>query len=209
MNAWTSEEDAWWWALWTPDMAKEPGACPASTPDQASGDEHARKGKFDQWLAVSEALKLDGEGGEAEYDPVTGWGTAAGTVCPVIHSPEAVADEVMSLARVTPSDVVLDLGCGDGRVPIAAALKGATGVGVDINASLIRAAKRRAAESGIPEGRTRFGVRDFSDLSDADPMMEGVTVVYLYLLPEVLRMLRPLLDSLLDRGCRVVSLNHH
>jgi SAM-dependent methyltransferase len=186
MNPWTSEEDAWWWCLWTPNMssASEGAAKSAAGEggDQSNGEDakcvdQGTGGKFDQWIAVKEALKLDGEGGESDYDPVTGWGIAEGTVCPVIHSPDAVAEAVLKLAGVVEGGGrVLDLGCGDGRVPIAAALCGAKGVGLDINPSLIRAATRRSQDAGVSSS-TRFEVRDFMKMDVNDEILEGVTVV--------------------------------
>src|SRR3954471_18359499 len=66
-----------------------------------------------------------------------------------VPSPDSVVDAMLQLARVTPNDVVFDLGSGDGRIPIAAAAKyGAFGVGVELDAKLHREAADNARNAG-------------------------------------------------------------
>ena len=66
------------------------------------------------------------------------------SLAPYIATPEDVVDRMLRLAEVTRGDVVYDLGCGDGRIPIAAAKKyGAKGVGLDLDPALIARARRR------------------------------------------------------------------
>ena len=63
-----------------------------------------------------------------------------------LPTPQNVVDAMLTLAHVTPADVVFDLGSGDGRIPITAATKfGARGVGIEIDASLVRLARENAA----------------------------------------------------------------
>src|SRR6476620_5659953 len=71
---------------------------------------------------------------------------AAGqNLAPFIPTPEDVVDRMLTLAKVTQDDVVYDLGCGDGRIPIAAAKKyGAKGIGLDLDPSLVELAKSNA-----------------------------------------------------------------
>jgi SAM-dependent methyltransferase len=119
----------------------------------------------------------------------------------VATSPEMV-DRMVDVARVRPGDVVYDLGCGDGRMVIAAAKKfGTRGVGVDIDPDLIRVARARAKAEGVDDLVT-FKVQDLfaSDLHEA-------TVVMLYLLPAVNLRLKPKLFAELRPGARVVSHN--
>ena len=95
---------------------------------------------------------------------------------------------MLTLAKVGPRDVVYDLGCGDGRIVIAAAQKfGARGVGVDIDANLINQAEANAKAAGV-DRRVKFLVQDAMtvDVSDA-------TVVTLYLLSASNVKLRPIL----------------
>lgn len=124
-----------------------------------------------------------------------------GTVhpAPYLPSPRATVDEMLRLADVGPSDVVYDLGAGDGRVVIAAAAKfGARGVGVEIDAQLVEQARRNAQRAGVAD-RVRFLAQDLfaTDLREA-------TVVALYLSPNLNEKLRPRLLALAP-GTRVVS----
>jgi SAM-dependent methyltransferase len=129
-----------------------------------------------------------------------------GTVVPVrtpdviwVPTPDEVVDEMMALADVKPGDVVYDLGCGDGRLVIAAAKRGAgKAVGVDIDPDRIREARAAAREAGVADKVTFIEGDLFTmDFSDAD-------VVTLYLLPELNLRLRPKLLALRP-GTRIVS----
>jgi SAM-dependent methyltransferase len=107
---------------------------------------------------------------------------------------------MLTLARVGPNDIVYDLGCGDGRIVIAAAQKfGARGVGVDINVKLIADANAAARAAGVAD-RVQFLVQDAMtvDVSDA-------TVVTLYLLSASNVKLRPILTKQLRPGARIVT----
>ena len=106
---------------------------------------------------------------------------------------------MLELAKVGPSDVVYDLGSGDGRIVIAAAKLGARGVGVDINSALIEQARANARKAGV-EDKVRFIEEDLFD-TDLKP----ATVVTLYLLPSINLKLKPKLRSELRPGARVVS----
>jgi cyclopropane fatty-acyl-phospholipid synthase-like methyltransferase len=111
-----------------------------------------------------------------------------------------VVTAMLEAARVGPADVVYDLGCGDGRIVIAAAARhGARGVGVDLDAALIREAQANARRAGVTD-RVTFLVQD---LFDTD--VSAASVVALYLSPEVNRRLRPKLRRELRPGARVVS----
>jgi len=113
-----------------------------------------------------------------------------------------IVDRMVDIGRVHPGDVVYDLGCGDGRLVIAAAKKfGTRGVGVDIDPDLIRVARANAKAEGVADLVT-FRVQDLfeTDLREA-------TVVLMYLLPEVNRRLKPKLFAELRPGARVVSHN--
>ena len=69
-----------------------------------------------------------------------------------VPTPPAVVDAMLELAKVGPSDVVYDLGCGDGRIPIAAAQKyGARGVGIDIDPVRIAEATENAKMASVTE----------------------------------------------------------
>src|SRR5580765_1998431 len=69
-----------------------------------------------------------------------------------LPTPQNVVEAMLTLAHVTPADVVFDLGSGDGRIPITAARKfGARGVGVEIDAGLVRQARENAARAGVSD----------------------------------------------------------
>jgi SAM-dependent methyltransferase len=111
-----------------------------------------------------------------------------------------IADAMLALARVTPDDVVYDLGSGDGRIPIIAAQKyGATAVGIEINGRLVEQSWRNANE-GLVANRVKFIV---GDLFKAD--ISAATVVTLYLSTSINLQLEPKLRSELKPGTRIVS----
>lgn len=119
---------------------------------------------------------------------------------PYEPSPNRVVKRMLELANVGPDDLLYDLGCGDGRIVIAAARqRGARGVGIDIDPLRIAEAVDNAKKAGV-EHRVKFVVGDLytSDFS-------GATVVTLFLWPHVNRKLRPLLWQQLRPGTRVVS----
>ncbi|HYD95322.1 MAG TPA: class I SAM-dependent methyltransferase [Noviherbaspirillum sp.] len=119
---------------------------------------------------------------------------------PYVPTPQLVAERMLKMARVGRSDVVYDLGCGDGRLVITAAKKhGARGVGIDIDPARIRQAQARAKAARV-ENRVEFIL---GDLFQAD--LARATVVTLYLLPRINRQLRPQLWQQLAVGTRVVS----
>ena len=115
-------------------------------------------------------------------------------------TPRGVVDAMLKVADVTARDVVYDLGSGDGRIPITAALvHGARGVGIDIDPALVLEAQQNADLAGVAD-KVRF-VR--ADLFTAD--ISEATVVTLFLTPSLNIKLRPKLNRDLRPGTRVVS----
>ena len=119
-----------------------------------------------------------------------------------VPSPDAVVDAMLKIAKVTRTDLVYDLGCGDGKIVIAAAKQyGARGVGIDIDPQRIKEANDKAKAAGVTD-KVRFVLGDiFSD----DVTFNDATVVTLYLLPSLNERLRPRLWRDLKPGTRVVS----
>jgi SAM-dependent methyltransferase len=112
----------------------------------------------------------------------------------------SIVNAMLTLAGVTRDDVVYDLGCGDGRIVIAAAKEfGARGVGVDLDPQRIREAQANAVRAGVAD-RVTFRVQDIFD-TDIQP----ATVVTLFLSPELNARLRPKLTGQLKPGSRIVS----
>ena len=117
-----------------------------------------------------------------------------------VPTPQAVVDAMLELAEVKGSDIVYDLGSGDGRIVITAAKKyGARGVGIEIDPALVKKATENAAAAGVSD-RVRFATQNLftSDIGEA-------TVVTLYLLQSINERLRPKLVRELKPGTRVVS----
>ena len=125
--------------------------------------------------------------------------TVDGQDVPFLESPEWVVEKMLDLAEVSADDVVYDLGAGDGRIVIAAARRGARGVGIEIDPDLVKLSEENARNAGV-EDRTSFITGDIfeSDFHDA-------TVVALFLYAQVNRELRPIMERQLPSGTRVVS----
>jgi SAM-dependent methyltransferase len=119
---------------------------------------------------------------------------------PYEPTPPNVVDVMLSMADLRKGDVVYDLGCGDGRVVIAAVKKpGIRGVCVDIDPQRIAESRQNAAAAGVVD-RISFRTEDLF----ATPLKDA-TVVMLFLWPEVNLRLRPKLLQELRPGTRVVS----
>jgi len=119
---------------------------------------------------------------------------------PYVPSPGSIVNGMLKLADVHKGDVVYDLGCGDGRIVIAAAKDfGARGVGVDLNPDRIKEANENARKAGVT------GLVSFREGDLFNATMDDATVVTLYLLPSVNLRLKPKLLRDLKAGTRVVS----
>ena len=119
---------------------------------------------------------------------------------PYVPTPQSVVDRMLDLAKVQKTDLLYDLGSGDGRIVITAARRfGARGIGIDLDPQRIREARSNAVSAGVG-GQVQFIAGDLfkADLSQA-------SVVTLYLLSSVNRDLRPQLWRQLKVGTRVVS----
>jgi len=124
----------------------------------------------------------------------------AADLAPFVQSPMPVVEKMLEMAALKPNDVLYDIGCGDGRIVIAAAKTyGVRAVGIDIVPKMIEESKANAKRQGVGT-LTRFICMDATkaDLSEA-------TVVTLYLLPESNDLLRPMLERELRPGARVIS----
>ena len=120
-----------------------------------------------------------------------------GTV-PYVTTPMEVVERMMILGNIKAGDRVIDLGSGDGRIVIEAAKRGAQGLGVDLDPSLVKLATGNAARAGVA-GRARFEVRDIFETD-----LSGATVITMYLLPEFnAKLLERFLK--LAPGTRIVS----
>lgn len=119
---------------------------------------------------------------------------------PYVPTPWKVIDTMLGMAKLTPSDFIIDLGSGDGRIVVTAAKRhGVRGFGVDLDPNLVNTARREAERQGVA-GRVRFLAQNIfiTDISEA-------SVVTMYLLPKVNLQMRERLFSQLKPGTRIVS----
>ena len=119
---------------------------------------------------------------------------------PYVPTPQAVVDRMLDMAQVKASDMVIDLGSGDGRIMITAAKRhGARGFGVEIDPRLVKRSNDEAKRVGVAD-RVKFLQQDLfnTDFHEA-------AVLTLYLLPDVNIALRPKILAELKPGTRVVS----
>ena len=115
-----------------------------------------------------------------------------------VPTPPELVEKMLDMAEVSPADVVMDVGSGDGRTVIAAAVRGARAIGIEYEAGLVELSQRRAVEAEVAD-RATFVTADLFhvDLSPA-------TVITMFLTPDINLELRTrLLD--LEPGTRIVS----
>jgi hypothetical protein len=115
-----------------------------------------------------------------------------------VPTPQALVDKMLDMAKVTPSDYVIDLGSGDGRTVITAAKRGARAHGIEYNPEMVELSKRNATKEGV-NGKATFERADLfkSDFSKAN-------VITMFLLPDINIKLRPQILNM-KPGTRVVS----
>jgi precorrin-6B methylase 2 len=140
-------------------------------------------------LAPAQAQKVP------EYEPTP---FQAGKDVVWVPTPQVVVDKMLDLAKVTPNDFVMDLGSGDGRTVITAALRGARALGVEYNPDMVELSKRNALKNGVTE-RAEFMK---ADLFETD--FSKATVITMFLLPQINIKLRPKILELAP-GTRIVS----
>ena len=129
------------------------------------------------------------------FEPTVG---QAGKDVVWVPTPQALVDKMLDMAKVQPSDYVIDLGSGDGRTVITAAKRGARALGIEYNPDMVELSKRNAAKEGMT-GKANFQQADLfkSDFSQA-------SVITMFLLPDINLKLRPKILNL-KPGTRVVS----
>jgi len=132
---------------------------------------------------------------DAAYQPSVG---QQGKDVVWVPTPQVLVDKMLDMAKMTPSDYVIDLGSGDGRTVITAAKRGARALGIEYNPDMVELSKRNAKQEGV-EARATFVKQDLftADLSKA-------TVITMFLLPDINLKLRPTLLKL-KPGTRLVS----
>jgi Methyltransferase domain len=144
-------------------------------------------------LILSAALGAQTQ--QKPYEPVVGQG---GKDAVWVPTGAAMVEKMLDHAKVTPQDFVIDLGSGDGRTIIAAAKRGARGLGVEYNPDLVEFSRRQAAAAGVGD-KASFAQGDMyaADISKA-------TVLALFLLPANIEKLVPKFLEL-PPGTRIVA----
>jgi protein-L-isoaspartate O-methyltransferase len=121
-------------------------------------------------------------------------------LAPYVNSPARVVDRMLELAGIRPGETVYDLGCGDGRILIAAVQKfKAKAIGIEISPKIVAEARTRIKKAGVGD---RAQVIQ-GDLLQTD--LTGADVVTIYLATSLNEELRPRLEKFLKPGARVVS----
>ena len=145
-------------------------------------------------LPVSVALAQP-QTAEKPFEPVSG---QPGKDVVWVPTPQALVDRMLDIAKVTASDIVYDLGSGDGRTVITAAKRGARATGIEYNPDMVELSKQNAAKEGV----TQKAVFMKADLFETD--FSRATVITMFLLPDINVKLRPKILNL-KPGTRIVS----
>ena len=145
-------------------------------------------------VSYSGAAALAQQPADKPYEPVVG---QEGKDVVWVPTPAVTVEKMLDMAQVTPKDFVIDLGSGDGRNVIAAAKRGARGLGVEYNPDMVELSKRIAAREGVAD-KAQFVEGDMyvADISQA-------TVLALFLLTENLNKLAPKFLEM-NPGTRIV-----
>jgi precorrin-6B methylase 2 len=141
-------------------------------------------------LAVTDAAAQN-----PTYEPTPG---QAGKDVVWVPTPQELVEKMLDMAKVTPQDIVIDLGSGDGRNVIAAAKRGARAYGFEFNPDMVALSRRRAQEAGVGDKATFIE----GDMYEAD--ISKATVLALFLLPSNLDKLAPKFLALRP-GTRIVN----
>lgn len=147
-------------------------------------------------IVGSSAVFAQAQPARKDYQPEVG---QSGKDVIWVPTPDAVVEKMLTMAKVTAADFVMDLGSGDGRTVITAAKKfGARAQGIEYNPDMVELSTRRAREAGVAD-KTQFMKADIftTDFSKA-------SVITMYLLPELNLKLRPKLLEM-KPGTRLVS----
>ncbi|MCA1585744.1 MAG: class I SAM-dependent methyltransferase [Acidobacteria bacterium] len=146
-------------------------------------------------IAGTAALPAQTPTPPAPFEPTVG---QAGKDVVWVPTPEALVEKMLDMAEVGPSDLVMDLGSGDGRNIIGAAKRGARAVGVEFNPDMVALARHRASEAGVGDKATFIE----GDMYAAD--ISKATVMALFLLPVNMDKLAPKFLELAP-GSRIVA----
>lgn len=119
-----------------------------------------------------------------------------------VPTPDDIVKKMLELGKVGKDDVVYDLGCGDGRIVIAAVRDGKAlaGIGVDLDPERVKESRENVKKANL-EGKVEIRQGDVLEIKD----LADASVVMLYMSDELGKLLEPRLKKLLQPGARVVS----
>lgn len=146
-------------------------------------------------VAHAQPAKKETAAASKEFTPEVG---QAGKDVVWVPTPQTLVNKLLDMTKLTPKDILYDLGSGDGRTVITAAKRGARAYGIEYNPDMVELSKRNAAKEGVSDKAT-FEKADIfeSDFSEA-------TVITLFLLPSLNMKLRPTLLNM-KPGTRVAA----
>ncbi len=148
-------------------------------------------------MAVTAILVLVAAGSAAAQTPFEPRSGQPGKDVVWVPTPLALVEKMLDMAEVTPDDLVMDLGSGDGRNVIAAARRGARAIGVEYNPDMVALSRKAAADAGVGDRATFVE----GDMFEAD--VSKATVLALFLLPSNLDRLRDTFFAM-PAGTRIV-----
>lgn len=146
-------------------------------------------------LLLTVVVAADAAAQTPTYEPTPG---QAGKDVVWVPTPPELVEKMLDMAKVTPQDIVIDLGSGDGRNVIAAAKRGARAYGFEFNPEMVALSRRKAQEAGVADRATFIE----GDMFEAD--ISKATVLALFLLPSNLDKLAPKFLAL-KPGTRIVN----
>jgi len=120
-------------------------------------------------------------------------------LAPNVPTPPEVVEHMLAMAEVKSTDTVYDIGCGDGRIAIAAAKRGATCLGVDIETYWIELSQKNALAAGVSD------LIQFKECDATELDFRPASVVFMYLVEWSTQMIAKSLISQCAPGTRVVS----
>ncbi len=141
------------------------------------------------------SLAAQTSSGTQQYQPTVG---QHGKDVIWVPTPEELIVAMLDIAKLTPSDYLIDLGSGDGRIVIAAAKRGARALGVEFNPEMVELSKQNAQKAGVSDKASFVQ----GDIFETD--FNKATVITMYLLPELNMRLRPKILEM-KPGTRVVT----
>ena len=145
--------------------------------------------------AFAQATAKDKPTAQKPFEPYSG---QPGKDVVWVPTPQPLVEKMLDMAKLTPQDLHVDLGSGDGRTVITAAKRGARAIGVEFNPDMVALSKKNAADAGVSDKATFVQ----GDLFEYD--FSKANVVTLFLLPSINMKLRPkILD--MKPGTRIVA----